>query len=134
MQPVHTSLTSAGNPVYVTGLDHLTGAEVLLTRISHDPPTLLVGEIHTALTAQDEGAVLLHLEVLEPPEQRTQAGPEGLSGFLLSLPLGAKLYDSGGGRWLLDVNLVLTVSDYVGGDDFALQTDFMVNSAVQLED
>lgn len=134
MQAVHTRTTSAGHTVYVTGLEHLAGAQTTLLRLHPDPVALLVDEVHAAITAQDAGAALLHLDLLEQPQQNSRFGSGGLSGFLLSFPLGVKLYDSDGGRWLLDVTLVLTVSDYAGGEDFALQTDFMVSAAVQLED
>lgn len=134
MQAIHTHLTAAGHTVYLTGLEHAAEAGALLARLHADPVALLVGEVHAALTAQDAGAVLLHVELLEPPQQSSRFGADGLSGFLLSFPLGLKLYDSDGGRWLLDVTLVLTASDYAGGEDFALQTDFMVNTAAQLQD
>ncbi len=135
MSEVRTQLTPAGNLVYLTGLERLAGASELLGRLHLPPAALLTDEVHAALTAQDAGAVLLHLDVLEPPHEQRRTDAAGqLGGFLLSVPLGLKLYDSEGGRWLLDVNLVFTVSDYAGGDDFALQTDFAVNSAVQLED
>ena len=110
MSEVRTQLTPAGNLVYLTGLERLAGASELLGRLHLPPAALLTDEVHAALTAQDAGAVLLHLDVLEPPHEQRRTDAAGqLGGFLLSVPLGLKLYDSEGGRWLLDVNLVLSL-------------------------
>ncbi|MFC6591091.1 hypothetical protein ACFP81_02960 [Deinococcus lacus] len=134
MHSVYSRTLPSGATTYVTGLERLKPLEALLGRLSADPAGLLAGEVSAALTAQDAGAHLLHLELLGGAEQSSHFGSAGLNSFQLVVPLGAKVYDSGGGRWLLDATLVLSVSDYAGGDDFALQTDFMVSAATQLGD
>ncbi|WP_261664316.1 hypothetical protein [Deinococcus sp. Marseille-Q6407] len=134
MVSVHSHSLPGGQTVYLTGLEHAAGAAALLARLTSNAAALLTGEVHAALASQDAGAQLLHLDLLEPPQQRSEQDAAGhLTSLMLSFPLAVKLYDSQGGRWVLDVNLVLTASDYAGGKDYALQTDFMVNAAVQLE-